>query len=372
MTIIAFVIILFILVQIEVKVYQKKLFEAVEYTCEFSLKEIYEGEEFELIETVSNNKWLPIPCLKSEIVTSKWLEIGGVYSLTNDRQRVIPSLFTLRGNQRITRRWKVTGLKRGEFSLTDVTLVGGDLLGLGSVSHIIKMNAQVTILPKPLDINQAIMQSDSINGERMVKRFILEDPFYILGVREYTQRDPMNRIHWGMTARHHEMMVHNNAPTSRQNRLLILNMQSHSHQKVEVISEEKIEKGIKLCSALIEEAEKAGVEMGFATNTRLLQGEEEIRIHAALGSSHTYFIRQVLALLPLRMSKDFEEYLDDLHLDAEITEIIIVTCFLTTRIQQRLQYLMRQGIKVKLIVLAYAEPYSENEGLDIYYLGGEV
>lgn len=372
MTIIAFVIILCILVQIELKIYKQKLFEGVEYTCEFSIKEIYEGEEFELIETVSNNKWLPIPCLKSEIVTSKWLEIGGAYSLTNDRQRVIPSLFTLRGNQKIIRRWKVKGLKRGEFFLTDVTLVGGDLLGLGSVSHIIKMSTQVTVLPKPLAINQAMMQSDYINGERMVKRFILEDPFYILGVREYTQRDPMNRIHWGMTARHGEMMVHNNAPTSRQNRLLILNMQSHSEQRADVISEEKIEQGIKICSALIEEAEKAGIEMGFGSNTRVLQEEQEIRVQAGLGSGHTYFVRQILALLPLRMSQDFEEYLEELHLDAEITEMIIVTCFMTSRMKQRLQYLMRQGIKIKLIVLAYAEPYSEDEGLDIYYIGGEV
>lgn len=372
MNIIAFLIILWVLMKVEVKLYQQYIFKDLSYSCKFSKQEVYEGEEFEIIETVSNNKWLPLSCLKSEMTTSKWLEVASTYSIANDINRLVPSLFTLRGRQKITRRWKVVGQKRGCFSIKEVTLVGTDLMGLYSSSQIIKMDAQVTVLPKPLKVNEALIKSDATHGERVVKRFILEDPFYILGVREYTQREPMNRIHWGMTARHHQIMVHNNAHTSKQNRLLILNMQSHDIQRAEVISEDKIEEAIRICSGILEQALEANIMIGFATNTKLGDDEGEIFVPADAGNHHTHRIRQILAWLPLRITEDYENYMETLRLEPETTEIILVTCFLTQQVAQVLRNHIRKGVMVKVIVMDYPKNEEAYLGIDRYYTGGTM
>ena len=46
-----------------------------------------------------------------------------------------------------------------------------------------------------------------LNGDVVVRRHLIDDPFYVAGVRDYTGHEPMNRIHWSATARENKMMV---------------------------------------------------------------------------------------------------------------------------------------------------------------------
>lgn len=55
MTLLAFIIMVLILVKLEVRVFKKHILDHVSYTCEFSTEEVFEGEEIELVERVSNN-----------------------------------------------------------------------------------------------------------------------------------------------------------------------------------------------------------------------------------------------------------------------------------------------------------------------------
>ncbi len=84
----------------------------------------------------------------------------------------------------------------------------------------------------------------------MVSRQLLDDPFYISGVREYTGHEPMSRIHWLASAVQQELMVYNNDYTSRQSVTIILNMQSRQFEHLEVVDEDRMENGIRLCAGL--------------------------------------------------------------------------------------------------------------------------
>ena len=175
-----------------------------------------------------------------------------------------------------------------------------------------------------------------------------------------------------MTARHQELMVHDNAPTTRAYRHLILNMQSHEYQRAEVINEDKIEQGIRICSWLLEETQKVGGMIGFSANTQIANQKLEVWIRAGIGNKHIHDIRETLAYLPLRMTKVFEDYLQEIKLEPEATELIIVTSYLTDPILESLRKYTRQGIRIKVIVLEYPKDQGSSLDIDLYYIGGEL
>ena len=73
--------------------YAKWVFRRLDYTCRLSREEAREGEEIEILETVANRKWLPVPWLKSEIATARWLDFAGAQSAVADKTRFVPSFF---------------------------------------------------------------------------------------------------------------------------------------------------------------------------------------------------------------------------------------------------------------------------------------
>ena len=199
-----FVAILFMVIVLLVSqliLFAKNRFRHFQYTCFFTKDEVMEGDEVGLVEIVSNRKWLPLPWLKSELSTSRWLEYAGSQSEVVGDRRYVPSFFTLKSYQKVSRTWKVRCLKRGVFEIRRVDLVGSDLLGFSSFSHSVQVNACLTVLPRPLENNELACPPQYLKGDTVVRRQLLADPFYVAGVREYTGLEPMNRIHWNATAR---------------------------------------------------------------------------------------------------------------------------------------------------------------------------
>lgn len=78
-----FVAIIFMVVVLsaaQLALFARNSFRHFEYTCFFTKDEVMEGDEVGLVEIVSNRKWLPLPWLKSELSTSRWLEYAGSQS----------------------------------------------------------------------------------------------------------------------------------------------------------------------------------------------------------------------------------------------------------------------------------------------------
>ena len=93
-----FVAILFMVIVLLVSqliLFAKNSFRHFQYTCFFTKDEVMEGDEVGLVEIVSNRKWLPLPWLKSELSTSRWLEYAGSQSEVVGDRRYVPSFFTL-------------------------------------------------------------------------------------------------------------------------------------------------------------------------------------------------------------------------------------------------------------------------------------
>ena len=132
MEIVAILFMVIVLLVAHTVLYAKNAFRSFEYTCSFTQDEVMEGDEVGLVETVSNRKWLPLPWLKSELSTSRWLEYAGFQAEMRGEVRFVPSFFAVKGYQKISRTWKVKCLKRGVFEIRRVDLVCSDLIGLSA------------------------------------------------------------------------------------------------------------------------------------------------------------------------------------------------------------------------------------------------
>ena len=368
MEIIAVIIFIAIVISVEVQIYKIKVLPNVEYDCFFSKKEVLEGETLEIIETVINPSPFWVPCMKSEITTSKYLAFAENVSTTNDKNRSLASLFDVKSKQKVRRAWKAKCLKRGVFKLEDTTIIGVDLFGYYHYSNIIKLGSKVTVLPRPIDISEYVNRVNEQQGDRVVKRFILEDPFEIAGVREYTTRDSMNKIHWGITARQGQLMVRNNEATSKKSLTILFNNQLSSEQLKEPMHDERLENGIRIAAGEIGKTIKTSTPVRLLANGGIDEGEESIATELMWGPAHVHELFVLLSSVGDTFTEHFDKLIRRYETTIQSTEVIIITCYIDEPMLEFERNKRNQGIKTKFYLLSYEKDSKPYEDLEVYYL----
>lgn len=364
----------FILFVIQGNIFCRLSLKNLHYKCEFSTQEAYEGDEITLIETVENRKFLPVLWLKVDIFTSVWLEFADGVSVVAQDSRYITSWFKLKGYQRTTRTWKVKCTKRGIFDIKSVSLASGDITKSYKKSLQFDVNASLIVYPSITDEDRVHFHERAVQGNVVVKRWILEDPFMVSGVREYTENDSMNKLHWNATAKTGHLMVKKNEFTSRPGIALLLNIQSQYREYYGTINKKLIEYGIKIAATILDRALEQGIPVRFGTNGIIPgQDKEGILTAEASGKQHTREILGILSQLELRKSCYFEDFLKKTAGNIENSDIIIITAYMTDEIYNIIQELNAKENYVKVIALQYLEPvYSKMLDVYIPFKDGEV
>ena len=346
------------------RLYKTYAFKNLEYSCTLSTNECYEGDEIELVEEIVNKKWLPLPWLKAEITTSRWLSFAGAQSGVTDSTRFVPSFFSVRGYSKVTRRWKVKCLKRGDFGIEQVVLITTDLLGYSNLSRPGGGGARVLVLPKAIESGALTVAPRYLTGDIMVKRQLLADPFYISGVREYTGFEPMSRIHWPATAQQQKIMVYNNDYTSRQSVTIILNMQSRQFEHQEVVDEDRMENGIRVCAGLFQTA-LSGMPVRFMSNCTTDASRSTTVTGEYWGEEYIVGLLELLARLQLHSTEDFGNYLAGITASITSTDIVIVSGYLSRPMLDFADGKARAGVHVRLFILGPIPAELDYSGYDV-------
>lgn len=348
------------------RLYKKRAFENLEYECRLTKTEVFEGDELELVEVVTNNKWLPIPWLKAEITTSQYLEIAERTASISDNVRTVSSFFVMKSYRKIERRWKIKATRRGDFTVHNITLVSTDLLGNVALSMPIPVKLHLTVLPRPLDIDEAALAPRYLSGEQVVKRNLFEDPFFIAGVREYTQREPLNRIHWNATAKEQKMMVYNNECTSRQSLTVLLNMQSREIEHHDIMDGDYIENAIRCVAAILDStlreqtpvrllsngtttADKAHISGKFAVKEE--DRPTDIATEEYWGEEHVMSMLRIMARLQNYSVDDFGRWLRGNADRMGTTDIALVTCYISEEMAQFAREKAYEGVHVRIFLM---------------------
>ncbi len=348
---------------------QAKLFHSfglkrLSYTRYFADKAVFAGDKTELVEQITNDKLLPAPLLRLESSLSANLLFEHQDNLEINSGQIFQnhkSLFGLMPYTSIKRRHFITCAKRGYYRLTSVSMTCGDILGISSVSQNVAVDAGLLVYPKIMAMEDIPLPSHSWLGEIVVKRWLIEDPFMLAGIREYQAGDALNRINWKATAKSGGLQVQKRDYTSEHRLLIYVNFEISEKMWDAVTDPELVERAISYAASIAQYTISRGVETGFGCNGQLYEKPgEPVRIEANTGSTHLLHLLETMARLEIVRSRPIDTFLEeDLSSGLTHADILIITAFVSGKMRRLIDDLQRMGNAVEIIRLNSADKRRE-------------
>jgi uncharacterized protein (DUF58 family) len=128
-----------------------------------------------------------------------------------------------------TVKYTVTFQMRGYFPLGPTLLETGDVFGLHRRHRVIGKPVYVMVYPKILPLPKYDFASERPIGEIRLQNRLFEDPTRTAGVREYQVGDPLQRVHWKVTARTGVLHCRVYEPTSLAGATLLIDFHSDGY-----------------------------------------------------------------------------------------------------------------------------------------------
>ena len=322
------------------------------YERSFSRPSAYEGDRIELIEVIRNRSPFFLPWVRVEtripasftFNTREEVEIrGGHYHR---------SVFTLMPYSQVTRRHHVILTRRGHYTLQHASLTAGDLLGMYTAVQETDTSAEIFVYPKLLENAQAELPSSRSQGDVSVPHWIQPDPFLVNGIRAYRDGDPERDIHWAATARLGSLQVKTHDFTSDPRLMVLINGQLTESQWGSLMDYEqpRIEYAISLAASMCVYALRRGMEAGFAASMPLDESEECACMLPNRGTGWEEALLCGFAAIRIRLLRSFPTFLEQMP---RLTgaDIVILSCYDSPEIRERMQQLYRLGNSVTLHIL---------------------
>lgn len=376
MWIISFFFALILVALLQVWLFSRFSFRRLSYRRQFMPSVVNEGDTVTMIETIRNEKLLPLPWIRIEAGISSNLLFGGQSvtrgSAQTDSQSAVPdssalalqntvqsgarqyhrSIFSLGPYSTVTRRHKVTCPRRGYYHIRSVAVTAGDLLGLGkNRSREIETDSLVVVYPTIIPIDDILNNKNSFTGDIVVRRWIVDDPFMIRGVRDYTGSEPYNRINWKATAKTGELQVHDFDYTSDIRLLILVNIDTSAEQWGAVTDEARAERALSHAASVAQYAIENGVETGFATNARVL-GDAETIVYAEPRSGATQIteIFDTTAKLTLNRVVSFGSLLQNIAARGlSNLDFLLITAYTDELIDRQIDAIRMAGNYVEIL-----------------------
>lgn len=332
----------------------------VDYSRAFSVSACFEGDDIEMVEKLTNRKLLPVPWLRVESQLNAGLKFRSDTNFEVSHGQYLQnhkSLFSLMGNKLLTRRHEVRAEQRGCYRITGVSLTFGDLFGLFSAWKSVPLQVELLVYPRPIERGLDQLPSRSWQGDIAVRRWIVEDPFVVSGVRSYRPGDPLKLINWNATARAGELQVHRRDYTADYRLIVVLNVEDHAGMWQTVGDTSIIEQGIRMAAGIIQEATEQGLEIAFACNGHHMDEPGRIVVsERGGGREHLTMLYELLAKLVVVHTLPFHTMLDQLAVDwSERSDIVIISAFMSDGIADAMERLRLRGHAVDWLPIIGSE-----------------
>jgi uncharacterized protein (DUF58 family) len=351
---------------LQAKLFHRYGLKQIGYERKFQKRVSYRGETIELVEQLTNAKWLPVPWMRVESQLSSDLLFHRQDNLevsSGTLSQNHKSFFTLMPNTKITRRHRIVCTKRGWYKLQSVTMTAGDLLGFIHQTKQIALNGELIVYPTPADVPVHELPSHSWQGELSVRRWIVEDPFVVMGTRDYRSGDTHKMVNWKATARAGKLQVHQYDYTADRKLMIYLNVEDNENMWRTVNDEELIEHGIEWAAGAAQSVIQSGMEAGFCTNMPIIGEFGSTLIEPRSGGGHLSEIFEAMAKLELLRT---EPFIDLLTREADSgyaqRDVLVISTFWNDQLEYQADRLRRNGNAVVHWTLTEQPKAEQQEG----------
>lgn len=364
---------------------------ALEYRFSFEADEVFRGEYLTLCQTVINRSARPIPFLKLETLMPEGLELVLAGEKT-ETVRSAESIWTLRPEEQIERRWRVLAKKRGIYAAESVELhaVSNDPLGANEFSLLLKPaeggGSTLRVLPCAVEEIRNLALTAALTGDASRPQGILRDPMAYAGVRAYTPSDPLGSVDWKQSAKLGYPVVRQCEAVRNDAYQVVLNMQTvliEPHPPA-LTSPQYLEECITVCASLLDSAAGRNIPVRLFANTDpagLSSGSAagEDGIAANIFASEEYRTGdnlleayRTLAELPPAMSVPVEQMMDEMLADpghyTSGGNMVFVTTYLDGRMLNFAAAMRESGVRVVFFVLTSGQNAPQiPEDIPVYF-----
>lgn len=216
---------------------------------------IYEGEESALVETVVNDKLLPVLALGVHFAMSRNLQFQNE-SVANSNvtdQTYRKDVFSFLFHQQVRRTLAFQGKRRGFYQIQSAEITGYDFFLDSIDSRTFAQHAQMYVFPAQVDVSRISVICNAVSGMVLSRNRLHPDPFEFSGIRGYTPADPMNHINWKASSRTGELMVNQFDSTTNVDVVILLDVSDPYILKNEDLQEETIRIVSSLAARLIQQ-----------------------------------------------------------------------------------------------------------------------
>ena len=326
--------------------------EGLKVSVAFGRELVREGEENDLIETISNDKALPLPVIQVKFSITRTFVFKRQDNSAVTDQYYRNDFFSLLPYRKTTRIYGFKCTKRGYYTVRGLDVICKDLFLTGMMLESLKPEAYVCVLPgrlRPDEIPRSVSQlmGDIIDG---IKRN--EAPFEFAGIREYQPYDPMNRINWKASAGSRRLLVNKFYTTVMRRVVIFLNAECHIKWHEEVFIEEEIKLAASLADRFIQEHIPVAL---YSNGCDIITGEP-VAVDAGADALHLTNLETALARLDAsRIKGDFAAMLKEKLSDEKYdrTECVIVSNYRKPDLYEAYRDLNERGAAIHWIIPEY-------------------
>lgn len=274
-------------------IYLKKSFEKLLFQMKFSVIGIFEGEEAELIQTVTNNKLLPLWWISAQFGVSRNLDFSEKSICGRVNDNYIKNYFTLFPYEKLTKKYPIIGTKRGYYKIEELDLMTVDLFAKFKMIKTQSVDASIYVYPELIKKQELNICYEKMNGDILVNRNIMEDSFQLRGIRDYDPFDSLKTVNWKATARTGEIKVNQYDYTASQEVMIFINVTRYNAWDPDFFIEESIRLAASLALLYI----KDGMSVGIVSNANNILSGKKIYIKPQDNINSNISILQELALM---------------------------------------------------------------------------
>ena len=278
-------------------IYKRLWKKGLSLSLAFEEKDAAEGDTATLVETVTNEKFLPLPVLKISFKMDRGLVIDEDRNVSVSDMTNVVEYFGLSAFEQVTRRQPVRALKRGCYLIKSADCVLPDFFSEGTRHTQIPQEASLLVLPSVLHTRETADLSRRIVGEILSKRRLYQDVFSFRGLREYVPGDALSSVNWKASAAAGNYMVNLRDYTSGQELRILLNLEDPAIR----CHDDLLENGIRLAYTLAGEGVRQGIPVSLRTNGIDLVSGEAVSVPAGSSDRHLGAIGRSLARVSLAL-----------------------------------------------------------------------
>lgn len=280
--------------------YQKYWNKCLSVQVRFAQHAITEQEEGELCETIRNQKWLPLPMLRVKFEADRHLDFQQEGNISVTDRCYKSDIFTAMMYQKITRRLKFIGKRRGFYTIGQIAIDSTDLFMERHLGMDCPCDTWLYVYPGQADARRLLIPFQRMMGDILTRTYTYEDPFEFQGIRPYEPFDSMRDVNWKASARTGELRTNIHGHTVRQEVCLLLNVKPESMMEYRQLQEESI----RIVNSLSGMFLAQGIPVGICSNARdLLSGKELVMLPGG-DRQHLNLIRESLSRLDLSLEMD--------------------------------------------------------------------